>query len=116
MYDRSYSQLPVYREKNLVGLLTGDTVGRWLGATGTRGNRYSPAKPVSEVMAFAESTHAFELVGPDTRVGEALLLFDQAMDEGRPLSAVLVTSDGSASGRPMAIVTPTDLPRLQRVQ
>jgi hypothetical protein len=65
-------------------------------------------------MAFAESTHAFELVGPDTRVGEALLLFDQAMDEGRPLTAVLVTSDGSASGRPMAIVTPTDLSRLQR--
>jgi hypothetical protein len=41
-------------------------------------------------------------------------MFDQAMDEGRPLTAVLVTSDGSPSGRPMAIVTPTDLPRLQR--
>jgi predicted transcriptional regulator/transcriptional regulator with XRE-family HTH domain len=114
MFDRSYSQLPVYKDKNLVGLLTGDTVGRWLGAMGTRGNRYSPATPVSDVLAFAESTHAFELVGPDARVGEALLLFDQAMDEGRPLTAVLVTSDGMASGTPMAILTPTDLPRLQR--
>ena len=112
MFERAYSQLPVYRGENLVGLLTGDTITRWYAASRDMGGTPSDDTPVSDVLGYAETGHPFELVGPETVVGHALLLFNQAMREGTPLTAILVTSDATAAGKPLGIVTTADLPRL----
>jgi predicted transcriptional regulator len=114
MYERAYSQVPVYRGKNLIGLLTNDAVARWLGSMPGRSRRSAERTTVAEVLGIAESGHPFELVSGDATVHETLAHFEQAMREGRPLSAILVTRDAAASARPMGIVTATDLPRLAR--
>jgi CBS domain-containing protein len=114
MYERAYSQVPVYRAKNLVGLLTNDSVARWLGSSQSRSRRSEKAT-VAEVLAMAEVGQPFELVHEGATVRDALVLFDRAMTEGAPLAAVVVTKAGDASGKPLGIVTVADLPRLRMV-
>jgi predicted transcriptional regulator len=114
MYERAYSQVPVYRGKNLVGLLTNDSIARWLGASHGRRRRSAERTTVAEVLALAEASHPLELVGHEATVAETLAVFEQAMRSSIPLSAVLVTRDSAATGRPLGIVTAADLPRLRR--
>jgi predicted transcriptional regulator/transcriptional regulator with XRE-family HTH domain len=114
MYERAYSQVPVYRGKNLIGLLTNDAVARWLGSVQGRARRSLERTRVSEVLAMAESVQPFALVHHDATVYEAAGLFDRAMQDGMPLAAVLVTRDADAAEKPLGIVTAADLPRLQR--
>jgi predicted transcriptional regulator len=114
MYERAYSQVPVYRGKNLVGLLTADAVARWLGSVQGRYRQSTERTTVAEVLGLAESGQPFELVRHDATVQEVLALFDQAMEAGTPLGAVLVTRDAAATGKPLGIVVVADLPRLRQ--
>jgi CBS domain-containing protein/transcriptional regulator with XRE-family HTH domain len=114
MYQRAYSQVPVYRGENLVGVLTAETIARWLGSA-QRGSREAlEHATVSGALGLAESERPFLLAPPSTTVREVLLLFEKAIKEGQPLTAVILTGDGSAIGRPLGIVTAADLPRLGR--
>jgi predicted transcriptional regulator/transcriptional regulator with XRE-family HTH domain len=113
MYERAYSQVPAYRGRNLVGLLTNDAVARWMGSVRSRPGRSTDRATVAEVLGTAEAGHPFEIVGHDATVHNALALFDAAMNDGTPLAAVIVTQDGAATGRPLGILTTSDLPRLR---
>jgi predicted transcriptional regulator len=115
MYERAYSQVPVYRGKNLVGLLTNDAVARWLGSSQSRSPRHEKTT-VAEVLALAEVGQSFELVGHAASVHQVLAIFDRAMHEGAPISAVLVAQDGVATEKPIGIVTVADLPLLRRFE
>jgi predicted transcriptional regulator len=112
MYDRAYSQVPVYRGNTLIGLLTSDAIARWLGSV-QRTSRPSMAT-VADVLGVAESGLPLELVDQDATVGQALSLFDRSMRSGTPLAAVLVTRDASTTAQPLGILTVGDLPRLRR--
>jgi CBS domain-containing protein len=114
MYERAYSQVPVYRGKNLVGLLTSDAIARWLGSIQGSSRRSADRATVGNVLARAETWSPFELVRRDARVADVLGLFDQAMQDGSPLVAVVITQDAAATDRPLGIVTAADLPRLRR--
>jgi predicted transcriptional regulator/DNA-binding XRE family transcriptional regulator len=114
MYERAYSQVPVYRGKNLVGLLTNDAIARWLGSSQRRSRRSAERTTVSEVLAMAETGHPYELVGPRTTVADSIALFERAMQDGNPLTAILITPDATATSRALGIVTVADLARLQR--
>jgi predicted transcriptional regulator len=116
MYERAYSQVPVYRGRNVVGLLTNDAVARWLGSVQGGSRRSADRTTVAEVLGIAESGNAFELVSHDATVSETLALFEQAMRMGNPLSAVLVTRDAAATGKPLGIATVADLPRLRQLR
>jgi CBS domain-containing protein len=114
MYEHAYSQVPVYRSKNLVGLLTADAIARWLGSAQGSTRGASGRSTVAVVLGLAEAGRPLEVVGQDATVSETLELFDEAMRVGSPLSAVLVTADSSATAKPLGIVTAADLPRLRR--
>jgi predicted transcriptional regulator len=114
MYERAYSQVPVYRGKNLIGLLTNDAVARWLGSVQGRARPSAKRPTVAEVLGLAEAGHPLELVRHDVQVAEVLALFDRAMLSGSPLVAALITRDASATSKPLGIMTSADLPRLRR--
>jgi CBS domain-containing protein len=114
MYERAYSQVPVYRGENLVGLLTADAIARWLGSVQGSSRQSSDRATVGEALGRAEAGNPFELVRQDASVSEALALFDRSMLDGSPIEAVLITRDGEAADKPLGIVTAADLPRLRR--
>jgi predicted transcriptional regulator len=113
MHDGSFSQLPVYSNNTLVGLLTAETVARWLAAELAEGQGILEEKPVHDVMKHEEGTHSHVVMGRNATVDDALFEFDNHMHSGRMLDAIILTHNGNKRERPLGIVTPTDQPKLR---
>lgn len=114
MYERNFSQLPVYDGKRLVGLLTTDTIARWHAARAFAGEAAVGESVVGEILPFAETARNFGVLGPNHTASDALHAFENAARGGRQLDGVIVTSTGGPAGRPTAIATRADIPYLSR--
>jgi CBS domain-containing protein len=112
MVDGDYSRLPVYAERELVGLLTANAIARWIAARLAEPVDAVHDDTVRDVMAFGDAASRFELVSADHRVVDVIALFSAATQEGRRLEAVLVTDTGQPYERPRGIITIQDLPRM----
>ena len=113
MHDGSFSQLPVYSGNTLIGLLTSETVARWLAAQLADGQGILEERPVEEVMRHEEGTHSYVVMGRSATVDDALSEFDDHMHAGKMLDAIILTHNGSKKERPVGIVTATDQPKLR---
>ncbi len=112
MYDGSFSQLPVYDGDRLVGLLTAETVARWLASRLADGLGLLEEEAVAIVMRHEEGTHAYVMMGRDATVEDAFTAFDEHLHSGKSLDAIILTQTGGGTERPLGIVTVSDMPRL----
>ena len=112
MHDGSFSQLPVYEGDRLVGLLTAETVARWLASRLAGGLGLLEEEAVEIVMRHEEGTHAYVVMDRDATVEDALAAFDEHLHSGRSLDAIILTHSGRETERPLGIVTISDMPRL----
>jgi predicted transcriptional regulator len=113
MHDGSFSQLPVYSNNSLVGLLTAETVARWLAAQLADGQGILKERSVEEVMTHEAGTHSCVLMGRNATVDDALSAFDNQLHAGKVLDAIMLTHSGKKSERPVGIVTTADQPKLR---
>ncbi len=113
MLDGSFSQLPVYFGNTLMGLLSSETVARWLAAQLADGQGILEERPVEEVMKHEEGTHSYVVMGRTATVDDALSEFDDHMHAGKVLDAIILTHNGNEWERPLGIVTATDQPKLR---
>ena len=111
MLDGSFSQVPVYSGNTLMGLLTSETVARWLAAQLADGQGILEERPVQEVMRHEEGTHSYVVMGRTATVDDALSEFDDHMHAGKVLDAIILTHNGNERERPLGIVTATDQPK-----
>jgi predicted transcriptional regulator len=56
MYRNDFSQIPVYNDKRYLGLLTTNTVARWLADQLERHDGLAEDAPIRDVLAFAEGS------------------------------------------------------------
>jgi predicted transcriptional regulator len=113
MHDNSFSQLPVQDSEKLVGLLTGETIARWLAVRLGGGDGILEEEPVGKVLEHQEAV-GYILVGKAATVFDGLKEFDHSLHSGTSLQAIIVTANGKASETPLGIVTPSDIPGLVR--
>ncbi len=113
MHDNSFSQLPVHDGEKLVGLLTGETIARWLAARLEGGDGILLEEPVDKVLEHQEEA-GYVLVAKTATVFDGLKAFDQSLHSGTALQAVIVTANGQATETPLGIITPSDIPALVR--
>lgn len=114
MHDNSFSQLPVHDGEKLVGLLTGETIARWLAARLEGGVGILEEEPVEKVLRHQEMVKGYVLVAQTATVFDGLKEFDLSFHSGTALQAVIVTANGKAKETPLGIVTPSDIPGLVR--
>ncbi|MGP0063545.1 MAG: CBS domain-containing protein [Isosphaeraceae bacterium] len=112
MHDGSFSQLPVYEGDRLVGLLTAETVARWLASRLAGGMGLLEEEIVEIVMQHEEGTHAYVVMDRHATVEDALTAFDDHLHSGKSLDAIILTHSGRETERPLGIVTVSDMPRL----
>lgn len=112
MVKGKFSRLPVYAERELLGLLTANAIARWLAARLAGALDTLEEEPVRAVLAFGDAGRRFELVSVEHRVTDVIELFAAATTGGRRLEAVMVTRSGTPDERPLGILTVQDLPRL----
>ena len=113
MHDGSYSQLPVYSGDELVGLLTSETVARWLADRLADGQGILEEETVEEVMRHGDGSHTFVVMDRHATVDDALTEFDECLHSGKILDAVILTQTGGKNERPLGIVTAADQPKLR---
>lgn len=113
MHDGTFSQLPVYAGNELVGVLSSETVARWLADRLSGGQGILEEETVEEVLRHGDGAHSFALVDRRATVDDALSQFDDALHGGKVLVAVLITQNGRRTERPLGIVTAADQPRLR---
>ncbi|GAA2391558.1 hypothetical protein GCM10010420_14700 [Streptomyces glaucosporus] len=112
MYENDFSQVPVYDGTTYVGLLTTNTVARWVADQMRRHDGLAEDAPVEEVLTFSEGIDRVEHLSRETTVPEAVRRFTAAAEEGRPLTAVIVTHNGKPTEVPLGIAVAEDLARL----
>jgi len=114
MHRGSFSQLPVYHGHRLVGLLTAETVARWLAGRLAGGDGILEEEAVARVLEHQEGNRDYRAMGHDATAFDALEAFDDCYHSGRLLDAIILTAHGSAEERPTGILTVSDIPVLQR--
>lgn len=115
MLAGDFSQLPVYREREFVDLLTSETIARWLGSELERHGGILEEQPVSAVLQFREPSSLEKFIGRDRIVIEVIDLFETTARDGKNLDAVIVTQNGTPRETPLYILTVFDLPRLYQI-
>jgi predicted transcriptional regulator len=114
MLDESYSQLPVYDNGAFVGLLTAETVARWVASNFTEELNLMEEKSVAEVLRYQEDPENHAFLGRTSTVLDGLTTFDDFLHQGKRLDAILVTEKGQAGEQPLGIVTIHDIPKMRR--
>lgn len=110
----SFSQLPVIAGQRIAGLLTSDTIARWLATRLDGGIGMLEEEPVEKVLPHQEKTRVHVLMDRSATVYDALETFDKSFRAGESLDAIILTNSGRATDAPLRIVTVFDMPQLVR--
>lgn len=116
MRELDFSQLPVVDHGKVTGLLTAETVSRWLAvAVDSQGGVILAEHTVAEALSETEDPdHQWVLVGRNSTAADALERFYRQLDTGRRLDAVLITASGQPHESLLGILTAADTPLLSR--
>lgn len=112
MYEHDFSQLPVYQRDTYVGLLTTNTVARWMAAQMRAYDGLAEDVPVEQALRFRENDELVEHAARTTTTTEAMQSFVIGAERGRPLTALIISHAGKPDQRPLAIIVAADLPLL----
>ncbi len=110
--EKSFSQIPVYEAQNFVGLLTTETVARWLADKLSSGKGFIEEETVKAVMKYSPNKENYAFIDIQSTMFDVLGLFEEFNQKGKILNAVLITQSGEKSGKPVGIITVFDLPQL----
>jgi len=113
MFEQSFSQIPICDNKDaFVGLLTTNTVTRWLGAS-VKDDIFSLTEtPITDVFNFTEDKDNFIFLSRDSTLFKALERFQTHEKNGKKLEAILITQNGRRSETLLGIITIWDLPEI----
>ncbi len=110
MMEESYSQLPVYDGKHFLGLLTMETVARFMGKHLDETVRDLRLTPLREVLECAECEDAHVFIPARTRLTEVLAKFEESDKQGKRIQALLITREGDPNEKLTGIITVWDIP------
>jgi predicted transcriptional regulator len=112
MRDGDFSQVPIYDESRFVGLLTAETVARWMAQELRENDGLLADVRVAEVLPHAESTENVSFLPRTATVYDGLQAFDSFLSAGLHLNAIVLTESGAPDQGPLGIVTIADVPRV----
>lgn len=120
MQRHSYSQVPVIRQNAVVtGLLTTDTIVRWLAAEVKEDVLSLSETPLSKVLKCADkdpkNAPRHILLSRNEPLLNVVATFEEEMHSGRRLDAVLITQNGKAGEALLGIATVWDIPKILKL-
>ena len=106
-----FSQLPVYESARYVGVLTTNTIARWLAQQMAEAGEHRNAN-ISEVMQFREPSDCAVLTAVDLTAADAIYQLAHGGPEGGPVNALILTASRSPTDPPIRVVVAHDVPLL----
>jgi CBS domain-containing protein len=107
-----YSQLPVYDGGGYVGILTTNTVARWLAAQLAETEGLAEAESIGHVLASAEQHERARHVPRTITAANAIHQLSRGGHAGKPLTALIITNSAKTTEKPLAVAVDDDLPAL----
>jgi len=114
MYENDFSQLPVTQGGGLEGLLTANTVARWLGALAEEDIFSLKETSVAEVLRYEEKDEVWKIISRETTLFDVLDHFHSCEQKGERLAALIITHSGSKGEKPLGIITAWDLVQIHK--
>lgn len=114
MHDGVFSQMPLYDGDHFVGLLTTETIARWLACNLANGFGLVEEKPLVEVLPHQEDAENHTFLSRTSSVADGLTAFAKFLRRGKSLDAILITQNGRSTEKPLGIVTIHDIPKLRQ--
>lgn len=112
MMHGGYSQLPIYSETALEGMLTMEMIGRWVAHCMAKQVATDPEANVGAVLQLAETPQNYDVLAPTDNVFDALEHFQEFQKHGKRLDAIVIAPNASRKHRPAGIISATDIPKL----
>jgi predicted transcriptional regulator len=112
MLKKSFSQLPVVKNTRFWGLLTTNTIARWLGSQTSENILNVKQTPITKVLNFTEDRDNHLFLKEDGTLFDVLEYFKEYEKKGKVLNAILITKSGSSSEKLLGIITIWDLPKI----
>jgi len=106
-----YSQIPVYDEIGYVGILTTNSIARWL-AERLASQTALQSAPVRDVLTFSEPTDQAALVESAITAAEAVDTLQRSESSQAPVSALIISENGLKTDVPLQVVVLYDLAAL----
>lgn len=105
------SQFPIYDGSQCTGLLTTNTIARWVAAD-LDDNDHLDARQVSKVLEYAESSDQTVFLARDTTALVALDKLLSPMENGVLPRAAVITEHGSPKQKPLRVIGGSDIKAL----
>ncbi len=112
MRKNDFSQVPILSEEKLYGVLSSNTISRWLGSDALDGLFCTSEVTIEEVITHQEFSDNYVVLSQDQTYGKAVAKFEKATAQGKALDAILVTHSGKSEQKLLGIVTMADIPRI----
>lgn len=114
MAEKSYSNIPVYKDGALLGIANGQKILEWLGTQINK--KVNIEKMLNETDIIEVVTHnamfkQYEILPASSTVEEVLDLFNK----NRKLLTVLITKTGSMQELPLGIITTTNIVEMNNI-
>ena len=106
-----FSQLPVYESGQYVGILTTNTIARWLAQQIVDGGEHRDAA-ISEVMGYREPSDSALLVDCNLSAADAIHRLAYGNPDGGPVNALIVTENKLPTDHPIRVIAVFDVPLL----
>jgi len=106
-----FSQLPVYDSGRYAGILTTNTIARWLAQQMVDAKEHRNAK-ISEVMQFREPSDCAVLADLDLTAADAIHQLAHGGPQDGAVNALILTANGSPTDRPIRVIAAYDVPLL----
>ncbi len=111
MHAHGYSQVPVVADAQVLGVLTLETVTRWLAVAAGDGSVDIDAAPLRLVLAHQERDDHYAFMPSQSHCEAVLDRFVEARERGVPLT-VLLTDSGRADATIRGLIAASDVPVL----
>jgi predicted transcriptional regulator len=111
MLYQSFSQVPVFNEERFVGLLTTDTISRWLGSCVADDIFILSETKINHVLRYTEDRKNHIFLKKGSTIFDALETFQEFENRGKSLKAILITESGKSTQKIIGIMTISDLPK-----
>ncbi|WP_112180579.1 MULTISPECIES: CBS domain-containing protein [Paraliobacillus] len=107
--ETDYSQFPVYRDKEFIGLLTDKGITHWLArhAKGNADHLFQTA--AYEVIKDDDRAHNYKFISKSMSIYQAEHYFLEQIKETKQLDALLITENGKLEETLIGMITSKDL-------
>jgi predicted transcriptional regulator len=115
MCEQSFSQVPVYDGKDFAGVLTTNTVARWLGSCAEEEIFSLTETTIRSILKYTEDEDNHAFLGRGATLFDVLEMFEAYQGRGKRLEAILLTENGKPTEKLLGVVTIWDLPKVRSV-